>query len=123
MKSWLRWKQTVLRTVESLSPGKNVVGCKWVYTIKYNANGTIARYKARLVVQGFTQQKGIDFSDTFFPVVKLFIVKLLLALAAAFGWNLAQMDVSHAFLHSTLDEEIYKPPIGIHTGSWRRLTA
>ncbi|CAA7023550.1 unnamed protein product [Microthlaspi erraticum] len=64
-------------TIESLPPGKNVVGCKWVYTIKYKADGTIER------------------------------VKLLLALAAIKGWSLCQMDVSNAFFHSDLDEEIY----------------
>lgn len=69
-------------TVESLPPGKNVAGCKWVYTIKYRADGTIERYKALLVAKGFTQQEGVDFTDTFSHVAKLASVKLLLALAA-----------------------------------------
>lgn len=107
--------------VESLSPGKNVVGCKWVYTLKYNADGTIERPKSPLVAQSFTQQEGLDYMDIFSPVAKLTSVKLLIGLAAAKGWSLNQIDVSNAFLHGELDEEIYTrlpqgytPPPGTH---------
>ncbi|CAA7049128.1 unnamed protein product [Microthlaspi erraticum] len=100
-------------TIESLPPGKNVVGCRWIYTFKYNSDGAIERRKARLVAQGFTQQEGVDFTDTFSSVSKMASVMMLLGLAANHGWSLTQMDVTCAFLHSDLKEEIYMSlPLG-----------
>lgn len=93
--------------IVSLPLGKNVVGCRWIFTLKYNSDGTVERPKSRLVAQGFTQQEGVDYVEKFSLVVKLTSVKLLLSLAAAKGWTLTQMDVSNAFLHGDLDEEIY----------------
>ncbi|VVA40029.1 PREDICTED: Retrovirus-related Pol poly from transposon, partial [Prunus dulcis] len=78
---------------------KNIVGCRWVYRIKTNSDGTLARYKARLVAQGFSQAPGLDFSETFSPVVRHTTVRLILSIAAMNRWSLRQLDVKNAFLH------------------------
>ena len=74
-------------------PGKNIVGCKWVFKLKKNSDGNISRYKARLVAKGFHQQYGIDFAETFSPMVKPPIVRLILALTVTYNWPLRQLDV------------------------------
>ncbi|GMI79954.1 hypothetical protein HRI_001664700 [Hibiscus trionum] len=94
-------------TITDLPQGKRTVGCKWVFTIKYNSDGTIQRHKARLVAKGFTQTYGIDFKETFAPVAKLNSVRILLSLAVNCDWKLHQLDIKNAFLNGNLEEEVY----------------
>jgi hypothetical protein len=95
---------------------QNIIGCKWVFRIKRKANGTIERYKARLVAKGFHQQPGIDYGETYSPVVKPTTVRLVLSVAISAGWYVYQIDIQNAFLHGHLSEEVYmsQPPGFVH---------
>lgn len=72
-------------TLTPLPPNKKSIGCKWVYKVKYKLDGSVERYKARLVAKSFTQQEGLDFTETFSLVAKMAIVKTLLAISAVRG--------------------------------------
>jgi hypothetical protein len=83
------------------------IGCKWIFKKKLRPNGTIEKYKARLVAKRFTQKEGDDFFDIYSHVARSTTIKVLLALAASHGLHIHQMDVKTAFLYGELDEEIY----------------
>jgi hypothetical protein len=123
---WRTTMQNELEALESnqtwiltdLLPGKRPIDCKYVYKIKYHADGSIERFIARLVAKGYTQQKGINYHETFSLVAKLVTVRCLLAIAGVQGWGLYQFDVNNAFLHGDLQEEIYmRRPPGYTQGS------
>ncbi|KAG8477669.1 hypothetical protein CXB51_027663 [Gossypium anomalum] len=86
---------------------KKVIGVKWVYRAKQNADGSLNKLKARLVVKGFSQKYGLDYLETFAPVARLDSIRLLVALAAQKQWKIYQLDVKSAFLNGFLEEEIY----------------
>ena len=120
----LEWQHAMASEFEALqrqhtwslipsSPNQNVIGCRWVYKIKRNTDGSVSRYKARLVAKGFHQQVGVDYDETFSPVVKPPTVHIILSLAAHHHWTLRQLDVSNAFLHGFLQEHVFMTqPLG-----------
>ena len=113
-----RWVKAMEREMQSLHrnkvwalveppPNRKVIGSKWVFKRKVNANGEVERHKARLVAQGFSQKYGLDYEETFSPVVRFESIRSVIALGAQHKLQLHQMDVSTAFLNGELDEEVY----------------
>ena len=104
------WKNAMLEEIRALEDnhtwklvdlpqGKKVVGCKWVFTVKVNTNGSMARLKAKLVAKGYAQTYGVDYSDTFSPIAKLNSVRLFISITTSQQWMIHQLDIKNAFLH------------------------
>src|ERR1700752_4112245 len=113
-----KWLEAINAEYESLNDngtwelverpkGRKLVSCKWVFKVKHNVDGTVDRYKARLVARAFTQTEGVDYHETYAPVVKMTSIRVLLSIVAIHDLELHQMDVKTAFLNGHLEEEIY----------------
>jgi len=106
--------------LKPLPEGQSVVSCRWIFKSKLQPNGMIERCKARLVARGFSQTEGIDYFETFSPVVRYESVRTILAVVAKHDMELAQFDIKTAFLNGSLEEDIYmQQPKGYEDGSNR----
>ena len=94
------------------SPHKKVIGCKWIYKVKYNVDDTVNHCKVGLIAKSYAQTHGIDYEETFAPVAKMTTIQIVLALAVEKGWHLPQKDVKNAYLQGELEDEVYmvQPP-------------
>lgn len=85
----------------------NIVGCKWIYRIKRKVDGSIERYKGRLIAKGFHQEEGVDYFDTFSPVVKPTTIWLILSLVVTNKWTIRKLYINNAFLNGDLSEQVF----------------
>ena len=86
---------------------KKVVGSRWIYQVKHEADGSVEKYKARFVAKGFSQNEGIDYEETFASVARYSSIRIIISLAVEMGWRVHQMDVKIAFLNGVIEEEVY----------------
>ena len=85
-----------------LHAGKKAIDCRWVFTVKVNPDGFIARLKARLVAKGYAQTYGVDYFDTFSPIAKMTSVQFFISLAVTYNWDPHKFDIKNSFLHGDL---------------------
>lgn len=99
-------------TLVPYQPNMHILGCIWIFRVKLNADGTVRCLRSRLVVKGYDQEEGIDYLDTYSPLVKSPTIRAILHLATVNNWDIKQLDVKHAFLYGDLTETVYmhQPP-------------
>nr|GEU62612.1 putative reverse transcriptase, RNA-dependent DNA polymerase, Gag-polypeptide of LTR copia-type [Tanacetum cinerariifolium] len=98
-----------------LHVNRKTIGCKWLFKIKYKSSDEIERYKARLIAKDYSQRKGIDYEETFSPVVKMVTVRCVISLVMHNSWPLYQLDVHNIFLYGGLNENVYMDlPLGYY---------
>ena len=102
-----QFKRNEVWTLVDRPKGQQVIGVKWVFRNKLDTDGTVVRNKARLVAKGYCQEEGIDYDETFAPVVRLEAIRMFLAFASFKEFKVYQMDVKSAFLNGELEQEVY----------------
>ena len=115
LKEWIEACKDELQSIEKnkvwslvdLPEGVKPIGLRWLFKIKFNSDGTIKKYKSRLVAKGYVQQYGKDYEEVFAPVARLETIRLLVSIAATRGWEVHHLDVKTAFLHGDLKEIVY----------------
>ncbi|GBN59849.1 Retrovirus-related Pol polyprotein from transposon TNT 1-94 [Araneus ventricosus] len=112
------WRPTITWELVNVPQDRKAIGSRWVYKIKKNANGTVQCFKAHLVAKGYSQKVGMNFNETFSPVVRWDTIRTLLGVAAYKKLKLVQFDVKTAFLYGDLQEDIYMhQPQGFEDGT------
>lgn len=91
----------------NLPPNKSLISTKWIFKRKFNYDGSLSRFEAGSVARDFFQQEGLDYVDTFSPVIKITLLRLILSLATLYDYHIHQMDIIIAFLNTKLQEELY----------------
>ena len=130
----LSWRSVIIEEMDALTDngtwdlvrlpaGKKPIGCYWVFTVKVNPDGSIARLKAHLVAKGYAQTYGVDYFNTFSPIAKMTSIQFFISLAATYSWDLHQLDIKNVFLHGNLQDEVYmeQPPRFVAQGEIGRV--
>ena len=101
------WEEVEMK---DLSVGSKLVGSRWVFKVKRNSNRSVERFKARIVAKGYSQVEGLDYDETFTPVMRYDSLRLIIVLVLHLGLDMSQADIKSAFLNGDLNEEVWMMP-------------